>query len=247
MGNPSLKTNKNGVIPTNDDNKKMNIFYGRCSTLKQKNSIDTQMDLVSNYCSINDITLDKIIIDDGVSGKTQVREGLIELMELVKDNKVDNLIVLSLSRFGRSFIDNYKSVQILKKHNTNFISLKENLDLSTPMGVFIFNIFSSIYELEISNLSERTSDTLQSKKRNGKVYSRTPYGYDKDGDRLVENPYEQKVLRKMNKLRSKGESYLFVSRFLNRNNHTTKTGKKFTKENVYSLLKTDRRIISTSV
>ena len=79
----------------------MNIFYGRCSTLKQKNSIDTQMDLVSNYCSINDITLDKIIIDDGVSGKTQVREGLIELMELVKDNKVDNLIVLSLSRFPK--------------------------------------------------------------------------------------------------------------------------------------------------
>ena len=176
----------------------MNIFYGRCSTLKQKNSISVQMDLVSNYCSTNDIVLDKIIIDDGVSGKTQNREGLIELMELVKDNKVDNLIVLSLSRFGRSFIDNYKSVQILKKHNTNFISLKENLDLSTPMGVFIFNIFSSIYELEISNLSERTSDTLQSKKRNGKVYSRTPYGYDRDGDRLVENPYEQKVLRKMN-------------------------------------------------
>ena len=247
MGNPSLKTNKNGVIPTNDDNKKMNIFYGRCSTLKQKNSIDTQMDLVSNYCSINDITLDKIIIDDGVSGKTQNREGITEVMNLVKDNKVENLIVLSLSRFGRSFIDNYKSVQILKEHKTNFISLKENIDLSTPMGVFIFNIFSSIYELEISNLSERTSDTLQSKKRNGKVYSRTPFGFESEKGELIENEYEQKVLRKMYKLRNKGESYLSISRFLNRNNHSTKMGKKFTKENVYSLLKTDRRIISTSV
>ena len=247
MGNPSLKTNKNGVIPTNDDNKKMNIFYGRCSTLKQKNSIDTQMDLVSNYCSINDITLDKIIIDDGVSGKTQNREGITEVMNLVKDNKVENLIVLSLSRFGRSFIDNYKSVQILKEHKTNFISLKENIDLSTSMGVFIFNIFSSIYELEISNLSERTSDTLQLKKRNGKVYSRTPYGYDKDGDRLVENPYEQKVLRKMYKLRNKGESFLSISRFLNRNNHITKMGKKFTKDNLRILMKTDRDSISTQV
>jgi DNA invertase Pin-like site-specific DNA recombinase len=193
------------------------------------------------------MVLDKIIIDDGVSGKTQNREGITEVMDLVKDNKVENLIVLSLSRFGRSFIDNYKSVQILKKYNTNFISLKENIDLSTSMGVFIFNIFSSIYELEISNLSERTSDTLQSKKRNGKVYSRTPFGFESENGELIENEYEQKVLRKMYKLRSKGESYLFVSRFLNRNNHTTKTGKKFTKENVYSLLKTDRRIISTSV
>jgi DNA invertase Pin-like site-specific DNA recombinase len=118
MGNPSLKTNKNGVIPTNDDNTKMNVFYGRCSTLKQKNSIDTQMDLVSNYCSTNDMVLDKIIIDDGVSGKTQNRDGIKELMDLVKQNKVDNLIVLSLSRFGRSFIDNYKSIEIMKKHKT---------------------------------------------------------------------------------------------------------------------------------
>ena len=225
----------------------MNIFYGRCSTLKQKNSISVQMDLVSNYCSTNDIVLDKIIIDDGVSGKTQVREGFIELMELVKDNKVDNLIVLSLSRFGRSFIDNYKSVQILKKYNTNFISLKENIDLSTSMGVFIFNIFSSIYELEISNLSERTSDTLQSKKRNGKVYSRTPFGFESEKGELIENEYEQKVLRKMYKLRNKGESYLSISRFLNRNNHITKMGKKFTKDNLRILMKTDRDSISTQV
>ena len=226
----------------------MNIFYGRCSTLKQKNSISVQMDLVSNYCSTNDMVLDKIIIEDGVSGKSHNRDGMKELMDLVKQNKVENIIVLSLSRFGRSFIENYKSIEIIKKHKTNFISLKENINLNEPMGVFIFQIFSSIYQLEISQLSQRTSDTLQTKKRKGKVYSGSiMYGFDRDGDRLVKNPYEQKVLRKMNKLRSKGESYLFVSRFLNRNNHTTKTGKKFTKENVYSLLKTDRRIISTSV
>ena len=89
MDNPSPQTNKNGVISTNDDNTKMNVFYGRCSTLKQKNSIDTQMDLVSNYCSTNDMVLDKIIIDDGVSGKTQNRDGITEVMNLVKDNKVE--------------------------------------------------------------------------------------------------------------------------------------------------------------
>ena len=117
MTNPSLKNSKNSVIPPNDNNTKLNVFYGRCSTSKQKNSIETQMDLVSTYCSINDMVLDKIIIDDGVSGKTHNRKGMVELMELVKENKVENLIVLSLSRFGRSFIDNYKSVQILNTQN----------------------------------------------------------------------------------------------------------------------------------
>ena len=102
----------------------MNIFYGRCSTLKQKNSIDTQMDLVSNYCSINDITLDKIIIDDGVSGKTQNREGLIELMELVKDNKVDNLIVLSLREESAIFSHSSILIDGAFKYSSIFLLIK---------------------------------------------------------------------------------------------------------------------------
>jgi len=248
MTNPSLKNPKNSVIPPNLNKTKLNVFYGRCSTSKQKNSIETQMDLVSNYCFINDIVLDEIIIDDGVSGKTHNRKGMKELMELVKDNKVENLIVLSLSRFGRSFVENYKSIEVMKKHKTNFISLKENINLNESIGVFIFNIFSSIYELEISQLSERTSDTLQSKKRNGKVYSGSiMYGFDRNGDRLVENPYEQKVLRKIYSLRDKGLSYQKVSDFLNRNSHPTKKGKKWNRNGVYFLLQTDRDIVTPSV
>ena len=132
----------------------------------------------------------------------------------------------------------------MKKHKTNFISLKENINLNESIGVFIFNIFSSIYELEISQLSERTSDTLQSKKRNGKVYSGSiPYGFDRDGDRLVENNYEQKVLRKIIKFRTMNYSYQKISDFLNRNNHSTKMGKKWNRNGVYCLVQTDRNKI----
>ncbi len=224
-----------------------NIGYVRCSTTKQENSVETQTKLITDFCNTHDIKLDKIIVDEGISGKTQNRDGIKELMDLVKQNKVSNLIVLSLSRFGRSFIDNYKSIEIMKKHKTNFISLKENINLNESIGVFIFNIFSSIYELEISQLSERTSDTLQSKKRNGKVYSGSiMYGFDRIGDRLVENPYEKKVLRKIYSLRDKGLSYQKISDFLNRNNHTTKHNKKWNRNGVYCLLQTDRNVVNPS-
>ena len=237
MDNPSLQTNKNGVISTNDDNTKMNVCLLRCSTLKQKNSIETQMDLVSNYCTTNDMVLDKIIIEDGVSGKSQNRDGMKELMDLVKQNKVENIIVLSLSRFGRSFIDNYKSIEVMKKHKTNFISLKENINLNEPMGVFIFQIFSSIYQLEISQLSQRTSDTLQMKKENNKVYSKVPYGKNRVGDDLVENKKETRMLRKMFRLKDSGLSYGKICDYLKRNRHKTKNGKIWTPSNVYSVMK----------
>ena len=214
-----------------------NIGYVRCSTTKQENSVETQTKLITDFCNTHDINLDKIIVDEGVSGKTQNRDGIKELMDLVKQNKVSNLIVLSLSRFGRSFIDNYKSIEIMKKHKTNFISLKENINLNEPIGVFIFQIFSSIYQLEISQLSEKTSDTLQMMKGNNKVYSPTPYGFDRIGDDLVKNKKEKRLLNKMFRLKDSGLSYGKICNYLKRNRHKTKNGKYWTPSNVYSVMK----------
>ncbi|HIF82460.1 MAG TPA: recombinase family protein [Candidatus Marinimicrobia bacterium] len=214
-----------------------NIGYVRCSTTKQENSVETQTKLITDFCNTHDIKLDKIIVDEGISGKTQNRDGIKELMDLVKQNKVSNLIVLSLSRFGRSFIDNYKSIEIMKKHKTNFISLKENINLNEPIGVFIFQIFSSIYQLEISQLSQRTSDTLQMKKENNKVYSKVPYGKNRVGDDLVENKKETRMLRKMFRLKDKGFNYGDICRYLTKNRKKTKSGKKWTPQNVYSVMK----------
>ena len=72
------------------------------------------------------------------------------------------------------------------------------------------------------------------------------FGFDNEDGNLVENSYEQRILRKINILRNKGESYNSICSFLNRNNHKTKTGRKWTKQNVYSLLKTDRKTINFS-
>ena len=114
------------------------------------------------------------------------------------------------------------------------------------MGEFFVSILGSIYTLERQLTSERTKDVIRNKKKSGKVYSRIPYGFDSKDGMLVENPLEQRLLRKVKRLRTKGESYNSISKFLNRNKYTTKMGKKFTKENVYSLLKTDRNIINSS-
>jgi len=46
----------------------MNIGYIRNSTLKQENSVETQRKLIDDYCGLNNIVLDKIIIDEGISG-----------------------------------------------------------------------------------------------------------------------------------------------------------------------------------
>ena len=220
---------------------KMNIGYIRNSRLTQENSVEVQTKLISDFCKTQDIKLDKIILDEGISGsgdKTDKRNGYNSIMSMIDNGEVNTLVVISISRWGRNLGEIYKSVQIMEKKNVKFLSIKENIDTSSPYGRFTINLLSSLYEMELELIRDRTKDTLKVKKDNGKVYSKIPFGFDRDGDDLVENKKEKRLLRKMLKLKNDGMSYGDVSNYLSKNRHKNKSGGKWTRENVYSVLKT---------
>ena len=104
----------------------MVITYLRNSDVKQENSTNVQLEQVENYCNQNNLKLDKVFIDKGISGTKQDREKYQEVVELIKSGQVDTLIVLSLSRLSRSVKETCKVVELMKKTDTNLISLKEN-------------------------------------------------------------------------------------------------------------------------
>mgnify|MGYP003123483916 CR=1 FL=1 len=218
----------------------MKLGYIRNSLSIQENSIDTQKKLIEDYCLMNGVVLDEIVIDEGISGsgdKVKDRGGYNSILSLIKEGKVEDLIVISLSRWGRNVGETYNSVRLMDKMNTKFISIKENIDTSSPVGRFTINILSSLFEMELELIRERTKDTLQFKKDNNKVYSPTPYGFDRDGDDLIENPKEIKLLRKMLRLRNDGMSYGLISKYLKRNKYKTKKGGDWTRQNVCNIIK----------
>jgi site-specific DNA recombinase len=126
----------------------------------------------------------------------------------------------------------------METKGVKFLSIKENIDTSSPYGRFTINLLSSLYEMELELIRDRTKDTLKVKKENGKVYSPTPFGFDRVGNDLIENKKEKRLLRKMLRLKENGKSYGDVSKYLTKNRHKTKSGGKWTRENVYSVLKT---------
>ena len=219
----------------------MNISYLRNSRLIQGSSLETQKKLITDFCKTHDIKLDKIIVDEGISGsgdKTEKRDGYNSLMSMIDNGEVDTLVVISISRWGRNLGEIYKSVQLMETKGVKFLSIKENIDTSSPYGRFTINLLSSLYEMELELIRDRTKDTLKVKKENGKVYSKTPFGFDRVGDDLIENKKEKRLLRKMLRLKENGNSYGDVSKYLTKNRHKTKSGGKWTRENVYSVLKT---------
>lgn len=220
--------------------KMKNLGYVRCSTSKQENSVDTQNKMITDFCEINKIKLDEIVIDDGISGsgeKTNKRDGYNKVIDMINNNEVDNLIVISISRWGRNLGEIYKSVELMTKKDVNFYSIKENIDTSSPYGRFTINLLSSLYEMELELVRERVKDTLRVKKENNKVYSKVPYGFNRNGDDLIENKKEKRLLNKMFRLKTNGMSYGKICDYLKRNRHKTKSGGKWTPSNVYSVMK----------
>jgi len=218
-----------------------NIGYIRNSRLTQENSVETQTKLITDFCKTNNITLDEIIVDEGISGsgeKTDKRDGYNSVLNMIKGGELDTLIVISISRWGRNLGEIYNSVQLMEKKGVKFLSIKENVDTSSVYGRFTLSLLGSLYEMELELIKERVRDTLKVKKENGKVYSPTPYGFDRVGDDLVENKKEKRLLRKMLRLKENGYSYGDVSKYLTKNRHKTKNGGKWTRQNVYSVLKT---------
>ena len=224
--------------------KKMSTTIGylrRSRITEGNNSIETQKKMIEDFCETNNLTLTQIVMDDGISGsgeKTQKRDGYNSVMEMVKDGKVDNVVVISLSRWGRNLGEIYKSVELMNNTDTHFYSIKENIDTSSPYGRFTINLLSSLYEMELELIRERVKDTLKVKKESGKVYSKTPFGFNRVGDDLIENPKEKRLLRKMLKLKQKGMTYRDISNYLTKNRHKNKSGGKWSRENVFSVMKT---------
>ena len=218
-----------------------NISYLRNSRLSQENSVETQQNLIKGFCETNNIILDEMIVDEGISGsgeKTNKREGYNRILKMIDKGEVDTLVVISISRWGRNLGEIYNSVNLMTEKGVKFLSIKENIDTSSVYGRYTINLLSSLFEMELELCKERTRDTLRMKKSLNKVYSPTPYGFNRVGDDLVENKKEKRLLRKMLRLKENGYSYGNLVKYLTKNRHKTKSGGKWTRGNVYSVLKT---------
>jgi len=207
------------------------LGYIRVSSNKQVNdgsSLLNQKKMIEDYCKNNNCQLLNIIMDEGVSGMRRDRKGLNELLDIIKKDKIEMLVVYSLSRLGRKMKDVINIIDYMNTNNVRFISLKENFDNSGIMGKLLLNIMGSVNEFEVSVMGERISDVKKYKKVNREVFGgNLLYGVDEIDGKLVENKEELEVLCLMNELRDIGFSFQRIADYLNDGKVKAKLGGKW--------------------
>lgn len=91
----------------------------------------------------------------------------------------DTLVVTKLDRLSRTTKDLLEISEFLQKKNIHFISLKEKIDTSSPMGKFYFILIAAIAEMEVSMIRERTLLGLEAAKKRGRCGGRPKISAEK--------------------------------------------------------------------
>lgn len=144
-----------------------NIGYIRVSTIKQ--DLENQKHQILNYANIKKLEAIEFIEVQISSRKSEEDRKINTLLNNLKNG--DTLIVVELSRLGRSVISVVNIINKLVDIGVNIHIIKENMIVEpnnlNAFTMFQINIFSAFGQLERDLISFRTKESLRIRKEQG--------------------------------------------------------------------------------
>lgn len=202
------------------------VGYARVSTENQLEnySIEEQTQRLQAYCSAKGWTLRKLYVDGGYSGGNTDRPALQQMLSAIRQGGVDAVVVYKLDRLSRSQKDTLMLIEDeLLAHGTDFVSINENFDTSTPFGRAMIGILSVFAQLEKDQITERFTMGRIGRSKAGYYHggSHPPTGYTYKNGLLEVNEYEAIQVREIFSQFIAGKSVNSISRYLS-GRYTTK-------------------------
>lgn len=152
---------------------------------KESSSISSQKELLQGYCAKNNLNIYKTYVDDGYTGTNFERPSFKDMIQDIKDKKVNIVITKDLSRLGRNYIlTGYYTDYFFPENNVRYIALNDNIDTKTDdnAGLDFAPFKNVINEWYAKDISKKIRATIAMKQKNGEI--RRPgqplYGYKYD-------------------------------------------------------------------
>ncbi len=157
-------------------------IYIRVSTEEQTEgySLSAQERACRTYAKNHQWSVVKVFADEGLSGRREDRPALQSLLSEVDAGKVHAVIVHKLDRLARNLRFTLQIIEGFGRRGIAFVSVTENIDLTTPFGWAAFQIQGVFAELYSRNLSFETAKGLTEKAQSGRWVGPVPLGYTRD-------------------------------------------------------------------
>ena len=175
-------------------------IYDRVSTELQAVSglsLDTQKELLTEYAISHGYEIVDYYADEGLTArkKLQNRKDFQRLLNDVRQDKIDLILVTKLDRWFRNVRDYHNTQAILEEHHCNWKTILEDYDTSTADGQLKINIMLAVAQNESDRTSERIKVVFEHKRRKGEhINGKPPYGYMVVNKKLQKNPEEKEIV-----------------------------------------------------
>jgi len=165
---------------------KKTAIYTRVSTPDQH--VETQLYDLRKLAVQRGFEVVREYCDRGISGSKAKRPGLDSMMADARRGEFSVVLVAAFDRIARSTKNFLEIVDQLSSVNIEFVSAREAIDTSGPMGRMFLTMVGSIAELERSLIAERIKAGMRRAKIEGRRLGRAPLSVDRNAlvrDRLA--------------------------------------------------------------
>lgn len=224
--------------------------YGRKSVFSDtSDSIDNQCRMCHEYADHRfPGQIDSFVhyFDEDFTGANTKRPGLQRLLADIETGLIDVLIVYQLDRLSRDVRDFANIYSLLEEHGVSFVSVKEQIDTTTPIGKAMMYVTVVFAQMERETIAARVTDNMVGLAKKGYwVGGQPPLCYDRqrievDGKKhvtLVQNPegvaYVTKIFDMFLDL---GLSLQGMETYFKNNNIKTVNGKFFSTNQIHKIL-----------
>jgi len=162
---------------------KFAFAYLRVSTEEQ--TVLNQKLVMQKWANDHDFQILEYFEDSAISGKIPAikRKGFLDMLDIVKNENVDAILIYELSRVGRTFWDTLDAIKAIEAYAPlRSCSPRESFLQTTEPSIrkLMIGILTWVAEREREMLVQRTKDGISRAKSVGKIIGRPKKELDKD-------------------------------------------------------------------
>ena len=194
------------------------VLLCRVSTVSQ--DYERQITELTAYAASQKIEIVKIFANK-ISGakKNEDRPEIIEMIQYIRENQIDKVLVLEISRLGRNTLEALKVIELLNENkiclyvkNYGIETLDEKGNIN-PMAQFLCTILLEVARMERTTIKQRMESGYKNFRNKGGKVGR------KEGYRKTDEKLKQEYVEEM-KLLKKGISLRNVSKITGKSVNT---------------------------
>ena len=189
---------------------------------KNRESIAMQQYMLEKYVNAQpDMRLVGMFRDNGETGTNFDRPGFEQMMDEVRNRKVDCIVVKDLSRFGRNYVETgYYLEKIFPYMGVRFVAVNDGYDtLKDGNDEMILSLKNLVNDLYAKDISQKINSTFATMRGNGELTSGLPpFGYQRSPEnkrKLAIDPETAPIVREIFQWRLEGVGMAQIARRLN--------------------------------